>query len=169
MSNQTRGTAKPPIGLEYPLRFSHHAFDVHCYNTRKCKVRYAGVLQIDRDEPSPAPKRSDYRELWGAATHVGIDNFPAPAKVSWTASDGTELTADVDIASIFANERVLHHVPVEQLPEKTIKHADGPSIHLEINDRTLTVFMRQMVFLKGPADRPSPFREDLIQAWQKTF
>lgn len=169
MSNQPRETSQMGIGHEYPLRFTHHSFDAHCYNTQKCRVRYAKTLEVDRDEPSPAPPRPDYSKFWGLATHVGIDNFPEPARVEWTSADGTALEADVDIGHIFKDQLVLHRVPKEMLPDTTVKHGDGPSIFLEVNDRTLTVYMRQMVFLKHDGPGTSPFKHELIQAWQKTY
>lgn len=130
---------------------------------------YAGTLQVAEDGPSPAPRRADYQELWGLASHVGIDNFPAPAKITWTSIDGAEHQAEVDIGEIFKDQLVLHRVPRDQLPDITVKHSDGPSIFVEINDRKVTVYMRQMVFLKSDGLGTSPFQHELIQAWNKTY
>ena len=169
MSNQPRETSQMGVGHEYPLRFTHHSFDAHCYNTKKCRVLYANAVQVNEEDPSPSPQRVDYQKLWGLATHVGIDNFPAPARVEWTSADGADLNAQVDIGSIFKDQLVLHNVPRDMLPVTTVKHGDGPSIFLQINDRTLTVFMRQMVFLKNEGPGTSPFQHELIEAWRVTY
>jgi hypothetical protein len=45
----------------FPLSFSEHDFDVHCYNTLRCKVIYAGFdfNRSDADTPSPPPPLGD--------------------------------------------------------------------------------------------------------------
>lgn len=169
MSNQPReSSSQPGTAHEYPLRFDQHSFSAHCFNTKTCRVEYANTIEVAKNEPSPAP-RPDHLKSLGLSAHVGIDNFPAPAKVEWISLDGTQLTATVDIGEIFGDERILHRVQRDQLPDKTVKHGGAPTIILEVNDRTLTVYMRAMVFLKDDGRSPAPFREDVLQAWQKTF
>ncbi len=74
----------------------------------------------------------------------------------------------VDIASIFRDQRVLHHVPNGAV--------DGdigdPGIILEVNDRTINVYMKAFVPTRVPqipGNEYSRFRDDLILAWSKTY
>lgn len=157
------------IGHEYPLRFSKHGFTAFCFNTQRCRVSYANTLQVNQTSPSKAPPAGDYQRAWGFGSHAGIPNFPDPAKVEWTADDGTELSAEVDIASIFKEQRVLHHVARDDLPTHTVSHLDGPGIFLEVNDRTLKVFMRQQIYLKDTETRKGASRSDFVLAWQKAY
>lgn len=168
MSNQPRETLQMGIGHEYPLRFDHHTFSAHCFNTQACRVTYANARLTDSVDASPPP-RPDHLKFLGLGGHVGLANFPAPAEVEWTALDGTPLRASVGIGDIFKDELVLHRVAEDQLPDITAKHSGAPTIILEVNDRTLTVYMRAMVFLKDNGKSPGPFRNDVIKAWQKTY
>ena len=168
MSNQPRETSQMGVGHEYPLRFTNHAFSGFCFETLACEIAYAGRT-IRHPEPMPAPVRADYQRGWGLGTHVGIDNFPAPAKVRWTAPDGSSHEAEVDLGEIFRDQRVLHQVDKADLPTDTVAHSDGPGIFLEVRDRTINVYMRQLVFLKDTTDRKGQSRSDVIKAWSKTY
>ena len=156
------------VGHEYPLRFDHHAFSAYCFNTKTCQVTYADTLQVSEDEPSRAP-RAGYLNSLGLGGHLGIKNFPAPAQVKWTALDGTELRGTIDVGNVFEDQLILHQVAREQLPDVTVKHSGSPNVVLVVNDRTITVYMRAMVFVKSTGGSPSGFRDDVIQAWQKTY
>lgn len=169
MSNQPRETSRADAGATSILRFTKHGFTAHCFNTQACKVVYAQTLQVDQDSPSKAPPPGDYRRAWGYGSHTGIPNFPPPARVEWTARDGTPLHAEVDIAEIFGSEQVLHHVAPEDLPLRTAAHLDNPGIFLEVNDRTLSVFMRQQIYLRDTPTRQGASRSDFVLAWSKTY
>lgn len=168
MSNQPRETSQMGIGHEYPLRFSNHAFSGFCLETRECEISYAGRT-IRHMEPTAGPLKPDYQRGWGLGTHVGIENFPDPAKVKWTSLDGIRHETEVDIGEIFRDELVLHRVDRNDLPTLTAAHSDGPAIFLEVRDRTITVYMRQLVFLRDTAERKGQSQSDVIKAWSKTY
>lgn len=170
MSMQAAGTPVPNQN-EWPLRFDQHSFDAICYNTYGCKVVYART--VEREDPvdraSPAPRDASYRDRWGFASHIGIENFPPPAKVSWRSLDGTAHEAEVDIGEIFKDGLVLHNVSRAEIPTATKAHVGGPSIFLEVNDRTIRVFMSDMIFTRDPKTGEEGSRHDLIEAWKKTY
>ncbi len=167
-ADQHRG--EPPM---FPLVFVDHAFEVHCYNTLRCRVIYNDSNFSPykaEDEPSPAPTSADYREHWRFASNLGIRNFPPPAEVSWTSLDGVEHEAKVDIGHIFKDERVLYNVPDSDIPDRS--WGGGPGIILEVNDRTLSVFMKAFIATKTeqiPGNKNSDFRADVIRAWTQTY
>lgn len=137
---------------EWPLRFRTHSFSAFCYDTYGCHVDYAGVDQIDEEpdvlQPSSASYGPDYQRNWRGG-HGGIHNFPAPAKVRWRSKDGTAHEAQIDIAKLFADGVVRHNAKREELSDMVDGvYQDAPSIILEVNDRTIRVWMRAMVFLK---------------------
>src|SRR6185437_11674419 len=68
-----REVDQPAASTMFPLRFSEHDFDTHCYNTLRCKVIYAGFdfNRSDADTPSPAPPPGDYRQHWRYAGFAG--------------------------------------------------------------------------------------------------
>lgn len=168
----------PPAGASaatssmFPLRFYQHAFDTHCYNTLRCKVIYNNFdfNRSDADTPSPAPPAGDYRQRWKYASFAGIANFPPPAEVQWTSLDGTAHQAKVDIGAIFKDQLALYKVPDAEIPDKS--WGEEPNIYLEVNDRTINVYMQSVVSTKSeqqPGNKYSTFRDDVILAWTRTY
>lgn len=157
---------------EFPLTFKQHNFEAHCYNTLKCRVIYNDFhfTMSDVDSPSGPPSGPDYRDRWSFASYIGVRNFPPPAEVQWTSLDGVEHEAKVDIGEIFKNELVLHKVPESDYAERSF--GDNPSIFLEVNDRTINVFMKAFIATKTeqiPGNKYSYARTDLLLAWSNTY
>lgn len=174
MSNQPitaqRHRGEPPM---FPLKFVDHVFEVHCYNTLRCRVVYNNSNFSPykaEEEPSPPPPSSDYRDHWRFASNLGIRNFPPPAEVSWTSLDGVEHEAKVHIGDIFKDERVLYDVADSEIPDRS--WGGEPGIILEVNDRTLSVYMKAFIATKTeqiPGNKNSDFRADVIPAWTHTY
>lgn len=162
----------------FPLTFKQHDFAAHCYNTIGCEVLYANnnfTRLYSGDVVSPPPPPGDYRKDWSSAGYLGIRNFPAPAEVRWRSLDGVSHEAFVDLGAIFKDERIRYTVPNEQIA-KGIFSSPGPSgepgIYLEINDRTVSVFMRAFIPTEAeqiPGNKYSYFRDDLVLAWTHTY
>jgi hypothetical protein len=161
----------------FPLRFKIHAFAVHCYNTIRCRVIYNNFdfsSYKAEEQPSPPPPAPDYREHWGLASYAGIRNFPAPAEVQWTSLDGASHEAKLDIGAIFKDERVLYKVPDSEIPDGMFPQGliIDPGILLEVNDRTINVYMKALIPTKTeqiPGNKYSDAREDVILAWTHTY
>ena len=104
------------------------------------------------------------------AGHVGKRNFPPPAKVSWRSRDGVPHEAEVDIGEIFKDRVVRHNVPREDYRED-LGVAD-PDIVLEVNDRTINVYMRALIPTRAQQARGGASgysRDELVLAWTKTY
>lgn len=133
---------------DWPLWFPMHQFGAYCFDTQRCEVRYAGFQHGGPDEklqPSVEsfgrPIEDILRTGWGP-----YPNFPEPAKVTWMSLDGTALTANVDIAEIFADRMVRHAVAREDIMENaTIPY---PGIILVVDDRVIRVYMSSWIALK---------------------
>jgi hypothetical protein len=99
-----------------------------------------------------------------------ISNFPPPAKVTWRSKDGTSHEAEIDIGKIFKDQLIRHNVVRE---DATDNPTDGaPGIILEVNDRTINVYMRATIWLKRPRfpDRPhSDYQDELIKVFSNTY
>jgi hypothetical protein len=170
MNTSAAASSKAPN--EFPLTFKQHNFEAHCYNTLKCRVIYNNFnfTGLEADSPSGPPSGPDYRERWSFASYVGVRNFPPPAEVQWTSLDGVEHEAKVDIGNIFKDELVLHKVPESDYAERSF--GGSPSIFIEVNDRTINVYMKAAVATKTeqiPGNKYSFSRTDLILAWSKTY
>lgn len=156
---------------KWPLKFKEHTFRTICYSTQVCRVWYAGVWSGLR---RPSPPSSEYGpnyldHIMGG--HVGIANFPDPAEVTWRSMDGTEHQARIDIGAIFRDQVIRHNVPREEVADLRNGEPSGnPLILLEVNDRTIRVYMRASVPTKHfrvPGNPYSDYRSELILA--KTY
>lgn len=153
---------------QWPLKFDSHKFSVFTYDTYGARVTYAGSQrsqdpnELKRSSASYGP---EYQKNW-SGTHGMIRNFPPPAKVSWRSKDGQAHQAEVDIGEIFADEIIRHNVSRDEIADLPDGEFQGePSIILEINDRTIRVWMRAHIStreLQKPGNRYSDFRNDLI-------
>ena len=162
---------------EWPLRFKSHSFSVATYDTYDAKVIYAGLVQVKQDsddlQPSSAGYGPNYQRGWSGG-HGLIRNFPPPAIVTWRSKDGQAHKAEIDIGEIFKDERILHNVSREEMADLPNGEFQGePSITLEVNDRTIRVWMRAMIFLKKRVEvagvMRADFQDDLILAKTYTF
>jgi hypothetical protein len=105
------------------------------------------------------------RAGWGP-----IANFPPPATVTWRSKDGSSHEAEIDIGEIFKDELIRHNVAREDAMDPA--SSGMPNIILEVNDRTINVYMRAMIWLKEPRlpGRPhSDYQDDLIKVFSRNY
>lgn len=148
--------------------FKEHAMATACGRTFGCRIEYAGVSQRDESDSGLLPPlRRDVLSN-DKGLHIGIDNFPTPAIVSWKSSDGVGHEAAIDIGSIFKNQRFLHRA----LDEEIFRIHRMPVLILVVDDRTIRVYMRTTLVLNReqvPGDRLSMVREDVVLAFSKEY
>ena len=158
---------------DWPLKFVRHNFGAHCFDTIGCRITYAGFVHgVDHaDEVSPPiASYKGSRDQLLRAGHVGKRNFPAPAKVTWRSKDGVPHEAEVDLDVIF-KDRVVQHNVLREDYRADLGIAD-PDIVLEVNDRTISIYMRALIPTKtehasGSAHGYS--REDLVLVSSSTY
>jgi hypothetical protein len=178
MAMTQRGINQTPIRADntvadWPLTFVRHNFGAHCFDTIGCRITYAGFTHGVDSEDEVSPPMSSYkgsREQLLRAAHIGKRNFPPPAKVSWRSKDGAPHETEVDIGAIFKDRVVRHNVPRGDYRDD-LGIAD-PDIVLEVNDRTVNVYMRALIPTRteqaeGGARGYS--RDELVLAWTRTY
>ena len=157
----------------WPLKFKAHYFGVSTYSTYGCKVVYSGMNRVaDSEEVLQNSSESigskypnNMRAGWGP-----IANFPPPATVTWRSKDGSSHEAEIDIGEIFKDELIRHNVAREDAMDPA--SSGMPNIILEVNDRTINVYMRAMIWLKEPRlpGRPhSDYQDDLIKVFSRNY
>lgn len=162
------------IDTSKPIPFARHKFGVECFDTYGCNVRYAGITATSQSDDELRPSSASYGNRYPNLMDAGIldiRNFPLPAEVRWRDKNGNPHEATVDIAAIFKDQVVLHTVPQDQLPPILTANID-PEIILEVNDRTIRVWMRGRVPTKDlqiPGNQYSRHRSDLILAYTQTY
>ena len=88
--------------------------------------------------------------------------------------DGVRRTTKVDLKKIFPDRLVLHNAQEHEVKDGwgLDDRSRRVDILLEVNDRTINVYMRGLVELKQPRDpavKNSDNLRDLMLAWTKTF
>ncbi|RMH93876.1 hypothetical protein EBB59_04365 [Lysobacter pythonis] len=155
---------------EWPLKFTAHNFGAYCFNTQSCTILYKG---FPHGSDTPSPSVESYGrplEKLLSAGYLAIRNFPPPAIVTWRSRDGAPHRTEVDMAEIFKDGLIRHHLRREEISETT--SISLPDIILEVNDRTINVYMRAMIFTKAlqkPGNPHSNFRNDLIKVYSQTY
>lgn len=162
--------------VKWPLKFKRHNWGVRCYDTQYCSVWYAGMESGD-EKPSPPSSTygSGYLNNWNGGRYV--DNFSPPAEVTWRSRDGTEHRTEIDIGAIFKDELIRHNVSREEIPAEfasgTMDLVTTPDILLEVNDRTIRVYMRPWIPLKKQIEIAGQMRsekyDDLILVQTTTY
>lgn len=162
------------VNAEWPLKFKGHYFGVATYSTYGCKVLYGGRARAE-DAPDKLEMASakvpnypnNLKAGWGP-----IRNFPSPAIVTWRSKDGASHEAEVDIGEIFEDELIRHNLTKDELTPATLISDHAPGIILEVNDRTINVYMRATLWTKElqiPGNRLSDQRNDLIKVYSRTY
>lgn len=178
-SSATPGSAAPDTTAEavttaqWPLRFQRHRFGGFCFDTWGCSIVYNGFPHGQDDRERQAASSASFGDAYPRrmkAAHLDIANFPGPAEVTWRAKDKSEHRASVDLAAIFADGLIRHEVARDDVAEGV--SLNDPEIILEVNDRTINVYMRSMIPLKRPLDPANPnsnFRADLVRVHSQTY
>ena len=159
--------------VEWPLRFKSFSFGARCYDTIECHVPFGGLNLGDRNPTrSSASYGPDYLKGWRGG-YLGVHNFPLPVQVAWRTRDGTWHEAEIDIGALFKDELVRHVVPREEVADQSDgKYDDDPSILVEVNDRTIRVYLMAYIptkHLQIPGNQYSDARRDLILVKTHTY
>jgi hypothetical protein len=173
------------LGKAWPLRFNSYSFGAICYNTLASRVIFCNALQTSRkelDSPSGQPHRPDWKEHWHADfTHDSgpPDSFPTPIDIKWTALDGVERETSIDLNDVFPDRLILHDAKPEDLEPWWAEigfmgRGHHVEILLEVNDRTINIYMKTEVRTKHQEKAPDGSdRHVLLQkmalVWTKTF
>lgn len=179
MSNHPSSSNDFPEGgfdnssARWPLEFRAHRIGVATYSTYDCKVIYAGGLISVDDEGELRTSSESVGDKYPGVLNASrgpYRNFPAPMVVTWRSRDGEPHRAEVDIGEIFRDQRVRHNVPREEVADHG--NDTAPGIIVEVNDRTINVYMRAHIAtltLQKPGNPYSDFRNDLIKVYTRTY
>lgn len=173
-SGRDDGRSNDEAPYEWPLTFKAHQFGAFSYSTYGCRVLYRGRLQLSEPEEvlqlasdTVANYPSNLNGSWGP-----IGNFPPPAKVTWRSRDGVPHEAEVDMGEIFKGQLIRHNLKRDEVAKEGIGPGAIPEIILEVNDRTINVYMKAHIStreLQEPGNRYSGFRNDLIKVYSRKY
>lgn len=169
--------ADKPHDPWWPVPFDAYNFDARCYNTLRCSVLFMNHQHITTKtgmEPSGQPYSPDWKDHWEAGFGVmdKMDVPMPPVEVDWTALDGVERSAVVELDKIFRDRAILHNIAREDVDENwAINHHHRAEILLEVNDRTINVYMKAQMHTKLHPSYPEThgWSYDLVLAWTRTY
>lgn len=170
-----------PIPGSYRVQFRNFDFEALCYSTQRCSVVLDNHeftrpwMNTVAPPPPEVDPGKDYRDAWGLAYYLGIENFPKPAVVEWTSMDGAQHKVEVDFSVIFKDQWALNNVPAADALMHSISPVGPlttPGVFLEVNNRTISLYIKTFIGTKTeqePGNKNSDFRNDLILVWTHTY
>lgn len=153
--------------MNTPLIFDEHVISTPCFAASEMRVRYGTFVTSACANRSRAKRPEDDQQLWG--TIGDFRAFNGPLQVQWKSSDGTPLSATINLDEVFPGKRVLHKEDPKNIAP-TLPIFTTPVIVIEVNDKLLTIYMDIFVGLK--TDEPGKLRKlsrNRLIAYQKSF
>lgn len=154
-----------------PLRFWQHNFGAYCFSTWGCRIRYGSLLVEDHaptEWMEPIEAAAGDMRLRMKGGHLAIKNFAGPVVIDWHDSHHAPLHLEIDLADLFADGLIRHNVGRGDIAEGV--SIGDPDIIVEVNDRTVRVYMRAHIPLKRPRDPGNPysnFVDENVQVFEK--
>ena len=141
-----------------PLRFWQHNFGAYCFDTWGCRVTYGTDVIADEPESKHQPALEslpgDVRGRM-SGTFLGFKNFQGPVVIDWQDKARRPLRHVIDLDALFADGLIRHNVPPSRIrPNASISN---PDIIVEVNNRTVRVYMRARIPLMQPAIAGNPY------------
>lgn len=179
--------AGPLYGKDpWPLRFFRHSFGAACFNTMACSLIYNqhqfgtrrrspdGELYDKPSGPSLERWRAEWSGSYGLLPVEGR-TFPGPVEIEWASMDGMSHAVSIDLDEIFKDRLILHNLTRDEVKAPWLDTLSiqpiVPSILVEVNDRTVNVFMRALIATSEqvPEGSMGRLRNDLVTAWTQTY
>lgn len=142
-----------------PLRFTTHHFALFCYAVSDVHVVYAGRAHDLWDDGEAAPARTPADDTRYPNGQFGVYHaFEGPVQARWRALDGSARSCEVDLDQVFADRVVRHGADPQRLYAPHPLIGGAPVLIVEINDRTLSIYM-DVTVQTLPDDPASPRRD----------
>jgi hypothetical protein len=152
------------------LRFRTHNLAMNCYSSMAMKVTYGGRQYGGCTERMSREKRTDDDKRWPSAI-LDLRAFEGPLKVQWQSRDAALHEQTLDLAQIFKDRVVLHAEDPQRIDGLMPMIPDAPTIVVEVNDRTLRLYMDVRIALRpqDPAAKSRDVRRNRTLAYEKIF
>jgi hypothetical protein len=103
-----------------------------------------------------AKRPDDDKRLPG--TIGGFRAFEGPLGIEWRSRDGSQHSETLDLEAIFRDRIVPHKEDPDRIDESMPMIPRSPTIAIEVNDRTLSLYMDVFIALR-PTDPSSKSRD----------
>jgi hypothetical protein len=160
------------IGMKKVLKFSTHDFGILCYGgITNLNLVYGGSgHNLCIKSPGREKLPSDETRVPGFLSG-SYPAFAGPVEMEWNARDGTHLTHTIDLDEVFKDRVVLHTADSARIYEAKPISGGEPTIIVEVNDRTVSVYMKVSLQLvrADPTDTGRDRSTHFTRAYSKTL
>jgi hypothetical protein len=160
------------IGMKKVLKFSTHDFGILCYGgITNLNLVYGGSgHNLCIKSPGREKLPSDETRVPGFLSG-SYPTFAGPVEMEWNARDGTHLTHTIDLDEVFKDRVVLHTADSARIYEAKPISGGEPTIIVEVNDRTVSVYMKVSLQLvrADPTDTGRDRSTHFTRAYSKTL
>ena len=160
------------IGMKKVLKFSTHDFGILCYGgITNLNLVYGGSgHNLCIKSPGREKLPSDETRVPGFLSG-SYPAFAGPVEMEWNARDGTHLTHTIELDEVFKDRVVLHTADSARIYEAKPISGGEPTIIVEVNDRTVSVYMKVSLQLvrADPTDTGRDRSTHFTRAYSKTL
>lgn len=133
------------------LKFSTHDLNIQVYSASDVELVYAGTPhKLSTGKLAPAKTKTDETKYLNFKSGA-YNAFPGPVEIKWSTADGSKLAASIDLDDIFKERKVLHTEEMSRLYMADPIAGGRPTIIVEVNDRTLNIYMAVTLRLEKDA------------------
>lgn len=171
-SNDGGGTGSYNRLADGPLRFQSHNIGAYCFSTWGCRIAYGTHLIEDKDPHQwqrPLEEFPGLRERMNGSM-LGYRAFEGPLRIQWRDSRKRPLELELDLSEVFPDRKIRYNVDSELIaPTASV---GPPDVIVEVNDRTVRIYMRARIPLKKPripGNSLTDFVDDSIVVLKRTL
>lgn len=153
------------------LKFKTHDLNIQCYSVGDVRLEYAGTLYTLFDGKISKEKTAKDATKYPSGKSGSYYAFASPVKIEWRSRDGTRLQHTLNLDEIFKDRRVLHTDDPARIYKPMPITGDEPTIIVELNDRTVNVYMFAVIQLipVDPNAKQRDEHENRTLAYSKTY
>lgn len=133
------------------LKFSTHDLGILCYGgVTKVWLEYAGSDHaLYNDGEAARDKTAADANRVPSFASGSYSAFAGPVQSRWTARDGSTLSHTIALDAIFKDRTIRHGVDPKRINRDKPFFGGEPTIIVEFDDRTVSVYISASLLLKG--------------------
>lgn len=132
------------------LKFKKHNITTRCYGASHARIVYAGLPHTPCGEKLAREKTLEDDKGYHGNTSGIYSAFVDPIQVEWRSRDGVSHSQILNLDDIFKEKIVLHKEDMDRVYKPMPLSGGYPTITIEVNDRTLSVYMDVYIIILPP-------------------
>lgn len=151
------------------LKFKTHDLNIQCYSASNMKLEYAGnEFHLFEGKVSKEKTPAD-ENRYPNGKSGSYNAFAGPVNLKWRSRDGSQHATTINLDEIFKDRKVLHKEDPSKIYMPMPITGNEPTIIIEINDRTVNVYMFVAIQLVSANTTKRDESDNRTLAFSKTF